>query len=155
MKLQVVIIISLTMYISQVSTQGAGDWAGDDYVDHDDSAGDQTTNPTCGSNCGTSKNCPSCPCGSIPSKVDPKEWCKKFNQWNQGCCICIVTQESHGNTNAMNWNKPRTLNGKIVKNGTFDVGLWQINQINFGSCNKGKIPCDVTENLNCAAAVWK
>ncbi|CAF4746660.1 unnamed protein product [Rotaria sp. Silwood2] len=107
MKLKVILTVLLVLKISQVYTQGAGDWAGDDYYDGDDSAGDQTTDPTCGGNCDTSKNCPSCPCGSNANNQDPTEWCKKFNKWNQACCVCIVTHESNGNANAMNWNKPR------------------------------------------------
>jgi len=40
------------------------------------------------------------------------------------------------------------------KNGSYDVGLWQINKVNW-SCNGGKAPCDLSANLKCAQQVWK
>ena len=41
--------------------------------------------------------------------------------WDQTCCQCIVSHESGGNANAMNYND----------NGSFDVGVWQINDVNW------------------------
>ena len=41
-------------------------------------------------------------------------------------------------------------------NPSYDVGLWQINDFNWGSggCGAGA-PCDPTANLNCAIQVYK
>jgi hypothetical protein len=47
--------------------------------------------------------------------------------------------ESGNNANAMNQNT----------DGTFDVGLWQINQYNWGSCSGGSAPCSASANLEC------
>ena len=74
---------------------------------------------TCGGNCPSGK-CPNCPCGTARNIVDIAIWCAK-NSWNQSCCKCIVSHESAGNSNAMNYNP----------NGTFDVGLWHINHVIF------------------------
>lgn len=100
----------------------------------------------CGSNC-PSGRCPTCPCGLEKDVIDVKEWCSKFTDWNQACCECIVNKESNGNANAMYYNGRRL---------GYDVGLWQINQYwNWGSCNKGKAPCDLEANLACATRVWR
>lgn len=40
-------------------------------------------------------------------------------------------------------------------NGTFDVGLWQINKVNWDSCSGGAAPCDASQSLTCAIDVWK
>jgi hypothetical protein len=40
-------------------------------------------------------------------------------------------------------------------NGSTDVGLWQINSINWGNCNSGHAPCDPTQNLNCAIKIYQ
>jgi len=98
---------------------------------------------TCGGNC-PSGDCPSCPCGTARADVDIATACAKFG-WNQACCRCIVSHESSGNANAMNYNT----------NDSFDVGVWQVNSMNWASCNGGKAPCDVDSNLKCAAAVWR
>jgi len=99
---------------------------------------------TCGVNCPGGK-CPSCPCGNTPNPQSASAWCSKYSSWNQSCCQCIIKHESGGNANAMNYNT----------NGSFDVGLWQINQVNWGSCSGGKAPCDPNTNLNCAIKVWQ
>jgi len=72
---------------------------------------------TCGGNCPGGK-CPNCPCGTARNILDINAWCAKYN-WNQACCKCIVSHESSGNSNSMNYNT----------NNTFDVGLWQINHV--------------------------
>lgn len=72
---------------------------------------------SCGGNCPSGK-CPSCPCGTTKSVQDIAAWCGKYS-WNQACCKCIVSHESGGNANSMNYNT----------NNTFDVGLWQINKV--------------------------
>lgn len=72
---------------------------------------------SCGGNCPSGK-CPSCPCGTNRKVEDIAAWCSKHS-WNQACCKCIVSHESGGNANSMNYNT----------NGTFDVGLWQINHV--------------------------
>ena len=38
--------------------------------------------------------------------------------------------------------------------GSYDVGLWQINDYNWNSCSGGKAPCDPSTNLNCAKKVY-
>ena len=77
-----------------------------------------TLNDTCGgANCPTGK-CPTCYCGRTTNFLDIAEWCSKYS-WNQACCKCIVSYESGGNANALNYNN----------NGTTWVGLWQINTV--------------------------
>merc|ERR1712065_40751 len=89
-----------------------------------------STFTTCGGNC-PSDDCPSCPCGSSPNKVSD--------------IATLCTQHDSGlNANAANYND----------NGSFDVGLWQINDINWASCSGGKAPCDISTNLACAYKVW-
>ena len=56
-----------------------------------------------------------------------------------------MKNESGGNANALNYNT----------NGSYDVGLWQINQMHWGQCNGGSAPCDPTKNFNCAINVYK
>ena len=97
---------------------------------------------TCGGNCPSGK-CPSCPCGTSKLMADITGWCAKYN-WNQACCKCIVSHESGGNAHAMLYNT----------NNTYDVGFWQINQVNWGQCNGGSAPCDLQPNLNCAIKVY-
>ena len=99
---------------------------------------------TCGGNCPGGK-CPSCPCGTTKNPQDIASWCGKYSSWNQACCKCVVSHESGGNGNALNYNT----------NGSFDVGLWQINAVNWGSCSGGTAPCNVQTNLNCAIKVWQ
>ena len=98
---------------------------------------------TCGGNC-PGGACPNCPCGTSRSTADIDGWCGKYG-WNQGCCKCIVSHESGGNTNAMNYNS----------NGSFDVGFWQINDFNWNACSGGNPPCDLQSNLNCAIKVYQ
>lgn len=99
------------------------------------------TNVTLGSTCGG--NCPggcaSCPCGTSSNYQSISAWCSKYS-WNQANCQCIMQHESNGNANAVNQNG----NG-----GSYDVGLWQINEMNWASCSGGKAPCDGNSNLNC------
>ena len=98
---------------------------------------------SCGGNC-PSGGCPSCLCGTTTSPQSISFWCSKYT-WNQSCCQCVMNKESGGNANALNYNT----------NGSYDVGLWQINQMNWGQCNGGSVPCDPTKNLNCAIDVYK
>ena len=72
---------------------------------------------TCGGNCPSGK-CKTCYCGTSKKMVDISSWCSKYS-WNQACCKCIASHESGGNANAMNYNT----------NGSYDVGLWQINNV--------------------------
>ena len=97
---------------------------------------------SCGGNCPSGK-CPSCPCGTSKSMQDIASWCSKYN-WNQACCKCVVSHESGGNANAVNYNT----------NGTFDAGLWQINKVNWG-CSGGSAPCNPNTNLQCAIKVYQ
>jgi len=98
---------------------------------------------TCGGNC-PSNDCSSCPCGTAVSQQDISSWCSQYG-WDQRCCTCIVTNESDGDANAANQNT----------NGSFDAGLFQINDVNWGQCNGGSAPCDVQSNLNCAIQIYQ
>eukprot|EP00826_Nyctotherus_ovalis_P025725 TRINITY_DN1997_c0_g3_i1.p1 TRINITY_DN1997_c0_g3~~TRINITY_DN1997_c0_g3_i1.p1 ORF type:complete len:136 (+),score=13.53 TRINITY_DN1997_c0_g3_i1:164-571(+) len=97
----------------------------------------------CGGNCPGGR-CPSCPCGTQRSVVDIGATCRRYS-WNQRCCNCVVGRESSGNAHAMNYNRNRT----------FDVGIFQINQIHWGHCNGGKAPCDANTNLHCGIRVYQ
>lgn len=68
--------------------------------------------------------------------VNIQQICARY-KWNKACCECIVKNESSGNGNSMNYNT----------NGTFDVGVFQINKINWAGCNGGNAPCDVEKNF--------
>lgn len=72
---------------------------------------------SCGGNCPSGK-CPTCYCGTSKNMQDIATWCSKYS-WNQNCCKCIVSHESGGNANALNYNT----------NASTDVGLWQINTV--------------------------
>ncbi len=98
---------------------------------------------TCGGNCPSGK-CPTCYCGANKSMQDIAYWCNQYS-WDKKCCQCIVSHESGGNAHAINYNT----------NGSTDVGLWQINNINWGQCSDGKAPCDPKVNLNCAIDMYK
>lgn len=77
---------------------------------------------SCGGNC--PGGCASCPCGSSSNYVTISSWCAKHS-WNQANCECIIKHESGGNANAVNQNS----------GGSYDVGLWQINDFNWASCS--------------------
>jgi len=100
------------------------------------------TTSTCGGNC--PGGCSSCPCGSSTSYQDVASWCSKHT-WNQGHCQCIMKAESGGNANAVNQNS----------GGSYDVGLWQINDYNWNSCSSGSAPCGTSTNLACAKLVYQ
>lgn len=55
-----------------------------------------------------------------------------------------MSKESGGNANAVNQNS----------GGSYDVGLWQINDMNWASCSGGAAPCDPSKNLECAKKVF-
>jgi len=97
----------------------------------------------CGTNC-PGGSCPNCPCGTLAAPVNINSLCAQWTGWSQACCRCIVSHESGGNAHAMNYNS----------NGSFDVGVFQINAVNWASCNGGKAPCDVASNLECAKAIY-
>jgi len=110
---------------------------------------DAYAHPDCGGNCPTKPYCPAgCPCGSSPSPQNVTAYCAMYS-WNQANCQCIVNAESSGNANAMHEN--------MRKNGTYtyDIGLWQINQVNWDACNGSSAPCDPSVNLKCAISVYK
>ena len=100
------------------------------------------TSSTCGGNC--PGGCASCPCGSSSNSQSVSSWCSKYSGWKQSSCECIMKAESGGNANAVNQNS----------GGSYDVGLWQINDMNWASCSGGKAPCDPSTNLNCAKKVF-
>ena len=96
----------------------------------------------CGGNC--PGGCASCPCGTTKNQQSSSSWCSKYNGWKQSSCECIMSHESGGNANAVNQNT----------GGSYDVGLWQINDMNWASCSGGKAPCNPSDNLNCAKKVF-
>jgi hypothetical protein len=108
------------------------------------------TSSNCGGNC--PGGCSSCPCGTNTNYQDIASWCAQHS-WNQVCtlnlrdksyipyrplinipyracvaqanCQCIMSHESGGNANAVNQNS----------GGSYDVGLWQINDYNWNACS--------------------
>jgi len=99
---------------------------------------------TCGGNC-PSNDCKSCPCGTGTLSVNIAAACAAYTGWNQAHCQCIIQHESGGNAHAANQNT----------NGSFDVGIWQINSVNWASCNGGTAPCAEANNRQCAIDVWR
>jgi hypothetical protein len=97
---------------------------------------------TCGGNC--PGGCSTCPCGTTRSPQSISEWCSKWSGWHQASCECIMQHESGGNANAVNQNT----------GGSLDVGLWQVNSMNWDSCSGGRPPCDPGVNLQCAQKVF-
>ncbi len=104
-----------------------------------------TSGNTCGGNCG-SDTCPSCPCGIIHSYTNITNACALTAGWSQDCCECIVKYESGCNLNAQNY---------MLKARTYQIGLWQIDQNNWASCNNGSAPCSLSANLNCAIKMFQ
>ena len=96
------------------------------------------TSTTCGGNCPGS--CGSCPCGTTSNYQNSSAWCGKYSGWKKSSCECIISKESGGNANAVNQNGA---------GGSYDVGLWQINDMNWASCSSSKAPCDPNLNLEC------
>jgi len=101
-----------------------------------------STSSTCGGNC--PGGCNECPCGTSKNSQSISTWCAKYSGWDQNNCQCIMKAESGGNANAAGENT----------DGSYDVGLWQINDYNWNSCSGGKAPCDPSTNLNCAKKVY-
>eukprot|EP01095_Lingulamoeba_sp_RSL-Kostka_P002198 TRINITY_DN13072_c0_g1_i1.p1 TRINITY_DN13072_c0_g1~~TRINITY_DN13072_c0_g1_i1.p1 ORF type:complete len:150 (-),score=45.05 TRINITY_DN13072_c0_g1_i1:146-568(-) len=99
---------------------------------------------TCGGNCPSNDCTSSCPCGTSKNDVSISEYCSRYSDWSQSCCECIAQHESGGNANAANYNT----------NGSYDVGLYQINDVNWDQCNGGKAPCNPSDNTKCAHMVW-
>jgi hypothetical protein len=91
---------------------------------------------TCGGNCPTN-DCVDCPCGTKVHKVNAGKYCNIYSKWSQTCCLCIASHESGDNANAVNHNT----------NDSDDVGLFQINSVNWPSCSSGAAPCNVDVNL--------
>lgn len=98
---------------------------------------------TCGGNC--PGGCDDCYCGNTSNYQSISYWCGMYSGWNQSSCECIMKAESGGNANAVNMNS----------GGSYDVGLWQINSVNWPSCSAGKAPCSSSENLACAIKVFQ
>ncbi len=105
----------------------------------DEIVGSTTCNGNCPGGCG------SCPCGTTSNVQSASTWCAKFSGWNQKSCECIINHESASNANAVNQNGA---------GGSYDVGLWQINDMNWASCSGGAAPCNPSTNLECAKKVF-
>lgn len=84
------------------------------------------------------------PCGTDSNYVDISNWCSQYDGWSMDCCSCIASHESGGDANACNLNT----------NGSYDIGVWQINDSNWSSCSGGNAPCDPNDNLQCAIDVF-
>jgi len=99
---------------------------------------------TCGGNC-PSNSCSTCYCGTTTDQVSASTYCAKHN-WNQAHCECIISHESGGNAHAQLHDS----------NGSDDVGLFQVNSLNWGqgTCPKGA-PCDPSNNTACAWQVYQ
>ncbi len=98
---------------------------------------------TCGGNC-PSNDCVDCPCGNTVHKVNANKYCQVYSKWSQTCCMCITSHESGDNSNAVNHNT----------GGSDDVGLFQINDVNWPSCSAGAAPCNPDVNTSCAKKVF-
>jgi len=72
--------------------------------------------------------------------------CAQYSGWNQAQCHCIVSHESSGNAHAANYNPGGN---------TYDIGVWQVNTINWSTCSGGSPPCGESTNLGCAIDVWR
>ncbi|CUG86958.1 unnamed protein product, partial [Bodo saltans] len=59
---------------------------------------------------------------------------------------CIVSHESSGNAHAANYNS---------WDSSYDVGVWQVNTVNWKDCSGGAAPCNPSTNLQCAIDVWR
>ena len=105
---------------------------------------DAVANGNCGGNC-PSGNCPDCKCGTAPAYYSKVDACRMWNGWSQGCCECIISHESAENLHAQLHDS----------DGSDDIGLWQVNSLNWGACNGGKAPCDLNANFNCARTVFQ
>jgi hypothetical protein len=46
------------------------------------------------------------------------------------------------------------VNSLLTTNSHQDVGMWQINSMNWNMCSSGKAPCDPQVNLKCAITIW-
>ncbi len=86
----------------------------------------------CGGNCPSGDCVDGCPCGETANPVDIGAICGLYSDWSQECCQCIVNAESSGNANAANENT----------DGSFDIGVWQVNSQNWASCSNSNPPCD-------------
>ena len=53
----------------------------------------------CNGNCPNS-DCQYCVCGINSNLIDINSWCQRV-KWDQGCCRCIITAASNGNSNFM------------------------------------------------------
>lgn len=103
----------------------------------------QAQSTTCGGNC--PNGCPACPCGIENNIVSIDHYCKFFTGWSQECCQCVGGEFSGGESNAAQYNS---------NDDSYDVGLYQINDINWGACSEGQPPCDPKTNMECAKKVW-
>jgi len=97
----------------------------------------------CGGNC-LNGSCLSCLCGKVKNMVNVQEICKRYS-WNQDCCVCIANALSGGNANAI----------KYYEDGSYEVGVFQINQIHWRSCGGRRAPCDPEANVACAIGIYK
>ena len=82
---------------------------------------------SCGGNC-PSNSCSTCYCGTGRESVNIASACSQYSGWSQSACQCIASHESGGNAHAQLHNT----------NGSNDVGLWQVNSMNWA--------CQITLN---------
>lgn len=71
--------------------------------------------------------------------------CDTFGTYECQVAIAVMRAESKGNAEAWNYNT----------NGTLDIGLWQINEINWDTCNMTmKDLLDPYKNTDCAKIMY-
>jgi len=116
---------------------------GNDENNEDDNTGNE--DGKCSGNC-PGGLCDDCVCGIEQEIVEIYDECSANSDWSLTCCSCIAWHESRYNTNAINFEE---------YDGSYSVGLWQINSVNWENCNGGEAPCDVASNLKCAKDIWK
>jgi len=132
--------VILLLFVTFIVCNGLSEQS---IVSVDGAESHNTSLNTCGGNC-PSNDCRTCICAGGPTYVNIAQICARYSGWNQNCCQCIVRHESSGNVHAQNHNS----------NGSDDVGVFQINSINWKGCNGGRAPCDTDSNLKCAISIW-
>eukprot|EP01088_Endostelium_zonatum_P007662 TRINITY_DN2000_c0_g1_i1.p1 TRINITY_DN2000_c0_g1~~TRINITY_DN2000_c0_g1_i1.p1 ORF type:complete len:178 (+),score=22.07 TRINITY_DN2000_c0_g1_i1:100-633(+) len=124
------------------------------------------TELTCGGNCAVGGKCDliGCYCGEevlIASEALVRSLCSMY-PWDVEQCVCIANKTSDFNINLINgWvydNEPTP---------RADVGLWQVDSVNWFRCGQHLIPrdklnnhtlplmCDPYINVKCAFSVWQ
>jgi len=135
-KMKLVILAALALGVMAGTSPNPADYPAE--------LGSNATFNTCGGNC-PSNDCAACPCGETRAPQNIETVCAMGGGWSAACCHCIVTHESGGNAHSTNQNHP---------SGSYDVGVWQINHVNWAGCSGGAAPCTVAANHACAVKIF-